>query len=128
MRLLLDTHTFLWFIEGQSLLSMPGRQAIEDVTNERLLSIASIWEIAIKISIGKLTLRDPLVSIFPQQLYDNDIALLDITVAHVMGITTLPLHHRDPFDRLLIAQAMTENLSILSADSAFDGYAVNRLW
>jgi PIN domain nuclease of toxin-antitoxin system len=128
MRVLLDTHTFLWFIEGQPLLSMSARQAIEDIANERLLSIVSIWEIAIKISIGKLTLRDPLPSIIPRQLFDNDISLLNVTLAHVMRITNLPLHHRDPFDRLLIAHAIEEDLTLISVDTVFDAYGVRRLW
>jgi PIN domain nuclease of toxin-antitoxin system len=128
MRVLLDTHTFLWFIEGEPLLSTSARQAIEDIANERLLSIASVWEIAIKISIGKLTLRDPLPSIIPRQLYDNDISLLNVSLAHVMRITNLPLHHRDPFDRLLIAQAIEEDLRLISVDAGFDSYGVTRLW
>lgn len=128
MRILLDTHAFLWLIEGQSQFSTPARQVIEDVTNDYLFSIASIWEIAIKISIGKLALRDPLASIFPQQMVDNGIALLDVTIAHIMLLPSLPFHHRDPFDRLVIAQAIAESLPILSADSVFDIYGINRIW
>lgn len=128
MRVLLDTHAFLWFIEGKSLLSVRARQIIEDATNERFLSVASLWETAIKVGIGKITLHQPFETLIPAQLRVTNVTLLAITLDHVTRLMTLPLHHRDPFDRLLIAQAMAENLTILSADSTFDAYAVNRLW
>ncbi len=128
MRALLDTHAFLWFVAGDSRLSIQARRIIEDTETSIFLSIASVWEIAIKVSTGKLSLRDPLDSIISHHLRDNVIALLDITVDHTVRLMALPFHHRDPFDRLLIAQAMTENLPILSVDSAFDSYAVIRLW
>ncbi len=128
MRVLLDMHTFLWFIEADRLLSISARTIMEDSATEVYLSIASAWEMAIKISIGKLILRGPIEEVIAQQQRDNDITLLDITVSHIARLTTLPIHHRDPFDRLLIAQAMTENLPIVSVDSAFDAYAVTRLW
>ncbi len=128
MRVLLDTHTFLWFIEGKPLLSITARQIVEDIANERLLSIASVWEAAIKFGTGKLELSKPFADLIPDQLRINDIRLFGITIEHTAQLTTLPFHHRDPFDRLLIAQAMTENLPILSVDSVFDAYAVTRLW
>lgn len=101
---------------------------VEDVANERLLSIASIWEAAIKFGTGKLELSQSFEVLIPSQLHINDIRLIDITVDHTMRVTTLPFHHRDPFDRLLIAQAMAENLPILRADSVFDAYGVTRIW
>ncbi len=128
MRLLLDAHAFLWFVGGDPRLSASARASIEDPGNTRLLSIASLWEIAIKVTTGKLTLNRPFEMIFPHQLIFNDITLLDIGIDHVTAVTTLPLHHRDPFDRLLIAQAMVEDIPIVSADSAFDAYTVSRLW
>jgi PIN domain nuclease of toxin-antitoxin system len=128
MRLLLDTHAFLWFFIGTPSLSAKARASIEDESNEKFFSIASLWEIAIKASIGKLTLSKPFDDIFPDQLAHNGIDLLSITTAHVSAITNMPFHHRDPFDRLLIAQAMTEQMQIVSADAAFDNYAVTRLW
>lgn len=128
MRVLLDTHTFLWFIEGKPLLSITARQIVEDIANERLLSIASIWEAAIKFGTGKLELSQPFDILIPSQLHGNVITLLDITVAHTMRITTLPFHHRDPFDRMLVAQAMAENLPIVSADTIFDAYGIARIW
>lgn len=128
MRVLLDTHTFLWFIEDNTNLSATVRRIIEDDDTQPGLSVASIWEMAIKVSIGKLELRQPFESLIPQQLAENDIALLDISVPHAVRLTTLPFHHRDPFDRLLIAQAMIEHMPILSADAAFDAYGVERIW
>ncbi|SRR6266404_1402361 len=103
MRLLLDTHTFLWFFIGDNTLSRTARTLIEDESNEKFFSIASLWEIAIKVSIGKLTLTAPFDDIFPDQLAKNGIDVLTITPAHASAVTNLPFHHRDPFDRLLIA-------------------------
>lgn len=128
MKILLDTHSFLWFISGSSHLSLTARQMIEEATNQPFLSIASLWEMAIKLSLGKLGLGQPFASLVPQQMLTNGIELLNINVDHVAAVVDLPFHHRDPFDRLLVAQAMVEQLPILSADSAFDAYAVKRLW
>ena len=127
MKLLLDTHTFLWFLDDSPQLSQKGKALLE-ADNELLLSIASLWEIAIKLRLGKLTVAVPIEVLMTQQLTQNDIALLPITVAPLMIVSTLPLHHRDPFDRLLIAQAMVEQMPIVSADPTFDAYPVQRLW
>jgi len=127
MKLLLDTHTFLWFIDDSPQLSQKWKALLE-ADNELLLSIASLWEIAIKLRLSKLTVAMPVEVLMTQQLTQNDIALLPITVAPLMIVSTLPLHHRDPFDRLLIAQAMVEQMPIVSADPAFDAYPVQRLW
>jgi PIN domain nuclease of toxin-antitoxin system len=128
MKLLLDTHAFLWFIMGSSNMSPSARALIEDEASERFLSVASLWEIAIKLSIGKLTLSAPFDVLIPQQLGLNGIELLGIAIDHVTVVSTLPSHHRDPFDRLLIAQAIVESMPIISIDTAFDMYAVKRLW
>jgi PIN domain nuclease of toxin-antitoxin system len=128
MNLLLDTHTFLWFINGDANLSEAARKAIEDVGNTSFLSVGSLWEMAIKISLGKLTLAHPFRIFIPQQLQHNGIRLLDITVAHTVEVITLPLHHRDPFDRLLISQAIVEQMPVISRDASFDAYAVARIW
>jgi PIN domain nuclease of toxin-antitoxin system len=128
MKLLLDTHTFLWFIEGSPRLSGRARALIEDEASEVFLSVASLWEIAIKISLDKLQLARPFGTLIPQQLSLNDITLLDITPDHAAGVITLPFHHRDPFDRLLIAQAQVEQMPIVGDDPAFDAYLVRRLW
>jgi len=128
MRLLLDTHAFLWFIMGSANLSANARALIEDPANERLLSVASLWEIAIKTSLGKLTLSARFDELIPAQLKLNGIDLLNIKVDHLSTRTTLPFHHRDPFDRLIIAQANVEKLSVISLDGAIDAYGVTRLW
>jgi PIN domain nuclease of toxin-antitoxin system len=127
MKLLLDTHTFLWFIDDNPQLSQKAKALLE-ADNELLLSIASLWEIAIKLSLGKLTVEIPTEVLMTQQLTRNDIDVLPITVAHLVQVSTLPLHHRDPFDRLLIAQAIVEQIPIVSVDPAFDAYPVQRLW
>jgi PIN domain nuclease of toxin-antitoxin system len=128
MNLLLDTHTFLWFIMGSPHLSADTRALIEDLANERFLSVASLWEIAIKLNIGRLALTAPFDVLIPQQLSLNSIELLNIKIDHAMVVATLPLHHRDSFDRLLIAQAMVEKMPIVGIDKAFDAYPVTRLW
>ena len=97
-----------WFFIGDASLSPTARALIEDESNEKVFSVASLWEIAIKVSIGKLTLSAPFDEIFPSQLSNNGIDLLGITPSHVSALTTPPFHHGDPFDRLLIAQAMID--------------------
>lgn len=128
MRLLLDSHTLIWFFIGDRRFSDEIRIIIEDESNEKVISTASVWELSIKQSIGKLTLSLPIKAFIEQQLSLNDFKLLNITLEHIYCTATLPLHHRDPFDRLLIAQAMIENIPIASADSAFDNYSVQRIW
>lgn len=128
MNLLLDTHTFLWFIAGDSSLSQPARSAIEDENNDLYMSVASLWEIAIKISIDKLTLSEPFETLIPEQLAENGIELLDISVEHTALIASMPFHHRDPFDRLIATQAKTEQMTLVSVDAIFDAYGVTRLW
>lgn len=128
MNLLLDTHTFLWFIDDDRRLSPAAAAQIEHPDARVRVSVVSAWEIAIKLSTGKLTLDRPLVQLWPESLAENDFEVLDVTSEHVMALAPLPLHHRDPFDRLLIAQAIAENLEIVSADSAFNAYPVRRVW
>ena len=128
MRLLLDTHSFLWFISGSTNLSPTARTLIEDASNQPLLSVASLWEMAIKLSLGKLSLAQPFEVLIPQQMRLNGIKLLGIEIEHTAAVSKLPFHHRDPFDRLLIAQAMVEQMPIVSADTAFDTYPIKRLW
>jgi PIN domain nuclease of toxin-antitoxin system len=128
VRLLLDTHTFLWFIEGNMALSSYARQLIEDRTNERLLSIASLWEMAIKASLGRLTLSLSFTDLVVEHVHGNAIELFEILPRHLDVLTTLPFYHKDPFDRMIIAQSQAENIPILSCDSAFDDYAIRRLW
>jgi len=130
MRLLLDTHTLIWFFAGNSQLSTNARILIEDEDNNKLVSIASIWEMAIKQSNGDLNLSLPLHEYIAQKLSLEDFNLLNINLEHLSEIVTMPFHHKDPFDRLLIAQAIREGIPILSKDSKFDAYSknVNLIW
>ena len=128
MRLLLDTHTFIWFVTDNPKLSDTARGLINYGNNEILISIASIWEMAIKQSTGKLSFGLPFRVFIEQQVSVNRIDILNINLEHIEVIVTLPFHHRDPFDRLIIAQAMVEQIPILSADSVFDAYPIQRLW
>lgn len=128
MRLLLDTHAFLWFVWDDPQLSVAAKSAIEDPTNEKLVSVATCWEIAIKVGLGKLTLGAPASVFLPRELAKNGFSLLAISLEHAAAVETLPPHHKDPFDRLLIAQARIEDVPIVSADAAFDPYGVTRLW
>jgi PIN domain nuclease of toxin-antitoxin system len=113
---------------GSSRLSANARAAIEDLSNDRLFSAASAWEIAIKASLGKLSLSVPFPQLIPGQLDANAIELLPVHPEHLAELLALPLHHRDPFDRLLVAQSIIENASLVSADTALDAYGVQRIW
>jgi PIN domain nuclease of toxin-antitoxin system len=127
MKLLLDTHAFLWFIEDSPRLSAEAKGLLESDV-DLFISVASLWEIAIKLSTGKLTLTQQFEAFISEQLSKNTIEVLPITVAHLALVATLPFHHRDPFDRLLIAQATVELLPIVSIDQALDHYRIKRLW
>ncbi|MCC3527963.1 MAG: type II toxin-antitoxin system VapC family toxin [Microcoleus sp. PH2017_22_RUC_O_B] len=128
MRLLLDTHTFIWYVTDNPRLSANVKLLIEDENNEKLVSIASIWEMAIKHSIGRLNFSLPFMEFVRQQLSVSNIGLLEINLNHIEVVASLPLHHRDPFDRLIIAQSMGEQIPVLSVDAIFDAYAIARLW
>ena len=128
MNFILDTHSFLWFIAGDERLSSRARQFISDTANSPFLSIASLWEMAIKLSIGKLKLAQPIEVMIPYQMEINGIRLLDIKLEHVVIVATLPYHHRDPFDRLLIAQAMAEQMPIVTRDTQFGAYDIEQWW
>ena len=128
MKLLLDTHTYLWFINGDSNLSSIARQLIESPENERLLSIASLWEMAIKISIGKLKLNTSFSDLVEKQIAGNAIDLLHIYPLHLDVVKTLSFFHHDPFDRLIVAQSIVENVPIVSRDATFDLYPIERKW
>jgi PIN domain nuclease of toxin-antitoxin system len=128
MKLLLDTHTFIWFVTDSPRLSSTAKALIEDEYNEKWLSIASIWEMAIKQSIGKLRFELAFPTFVEQQMQRNSMDLLGIQISHLAIVANLPLHHRDPFDRLLIAQAVVEQIPIVGADGVFDSYPIQRLW
>jgi PIN domain nuclease of toxin-antitoxin system len=128
MMFLIDTHTFIWYVTDNSRLSNQVLELINDENNQIFLSIASVWEMGIKHGLGKLTFNLPFETFITQQISINDFTVLDIKISHITAITQLPLHHRDPFDRMLIAQAMVESMPILSADTIFDAYPIKRLW
>ncbi len=128
MNILLDTHTFLWFIDGNDKLSLNARALIEDQENAKLVSAASLWEMGLKISIGRLSLAQPFEDLTGRQMEQNGFGLLPVRIAHIARVISLPFHHRDPFDRMLAAQCMVEGLSLVSADSIFDNYSVPRVW
>lgn len=128
MKVLLDTQAFLWLSINSPLLSKKSKQIFIDEDNDLYLSLASVWEMASKSSIGKLKLRQPIEKFILNQLQENCINQLEIEFRHVTRVENLPFHHRDPFDRLLISQAMEEKMSILSSDAAFDAYSIKRIW
>jgi PIN domain nuclease of toxin-antitoxin system len=122
--LIVDTHAALWFLAGDSRLSSTARELIEDDQVERRLSAVSVWEVAVKTSLGKLrTSRD-----FHQLLYEQGLLTLPVTDVHALRIAELPPHHRDPFDRMLVAQAQVQSMAILSKDETFRAYDVPVLW
>ena len=128
MRLLLDTHTFLWFIASSPDLSRNAKELLENGDNELLLSYASIWEMAIKVSLSKLNVPEPFETFISEQISVNDIRILPLSVTQISAVVSLPFHHRDPFDQLLAAQVLTEDISLVSKDLIFDQYGVQRLW
>lgn len=128
MRVLLDTQIFLWFIMGDARLTAPARSAIESSANEKYLSAASAWEIAVKMGIGKLKLAEPFGVLIPREIAGNGFGYLPIELSHVALLTSLPLHHRDPFDRLLVAQSMAEKMALVSSDAVLDQYGIQRIF
>ena len=128
MRLLLDTHVFLWWITDDERLSPRARALIADGNNELFLSAASAWEIVAKLRLGRVTLAGDPSSIIPEQLALNGIHSLPIQAVHALRLSALPPHHRDPFDRLLIAQAQAENLTVLTTDGRFAAYGIATTW
>lgn len=127
MQYLLDTHTFLWFVSGDVKLSERARLCIENPDHEKFISLATFWEIAIKINIEKLTLDVSFQDLY-QEADSNGFKLLPITIQHIEKILYLEPHHRDPFDRILISQAIIDNLVIIGKDTTFSNYSVKQLW
>jgi PIN domain nuclease of toxin-antitoxin system len=128
VRLLLDTHAFLWWVAASPELSTKARTAIAGARNECFVSVASGWEIAIKVSLGKLRVEGALDRFLPEQLAANGFQPLAIDLKHAARVAALPFHHRDPFDRLLVAQALEEELAVATADPMFAKYGVKRVW
>jgi PIN domain nuclease of toxin-antitoxin system len=127
MRALLDTHTFLWAISDHPALS-PRANQIFTGPNDLWLSVASVWEILIKTSSGKLSLPQPSGPYLVKKLRENRIEVLSITLDHVLRIESMAVHHRDPFDRILIAQSLVEKLPLVSADLQFEKYPIQLIW
>lgn len=128
MKLLLDTHTFLWLVEGSPSLSVGAQATLADPRNELYLSVASVWELAIKTGNKKLSLTDPLDLFVRKWTKAYQLALLPIETDHALAVTGLPAHHRDPFDRILLAQTLIEGMTLVSGDSKLAPYAVPILW
>lgn len=128
MRVLVDTHVFLWWVEGDRALPAKARAALADQENECLISMVSAWELAIKAGLGKLKLALPVKRYIVEHVAANGFRMLDIQMAHVGRVETLDPHHGDPFDRLLIAQALEEKLPVVTADPVFRKYGVKRIW
>jgi PIN domain nuclease of toxin-antitoxin system len=127
MKVLLDTHTFIWWDDDRSKLSAQALTVLLDASNTVLLSVASAWELVIKMNLGKMALSAPLVDVLAQQ-QANGFQILPVALDHVLAVEALPALHKDPFDRLLIAQAIVEDIPIIGVDPTFDAYPVRRIW
>ncbi|MEE4355963.1 MAG: type II toxin-antitoxin system VapC family toxin [Desulfococcaceae bacterium] len=124
----MDTHTFIWWVSSPEKLSENALAAYENRENSLFLSFASIWEMQIKVQIGKLRLPLHLKELVEEQKSVNDLRILPISLSHIYRLENLPIHHKDPFDRMLISQSIEENLLLVSKDSVFADYEVNVLW
>ena len=128
MNLLLDTHTLIWYYHTDPKMSVLARQLIQDPASTVFVSAASHWEIAIKLSTGKLTIGEPFPDFVQHAIHDNGFTILPIEPRHTAEIIALPFHHRDPFDRIIVAQAVVEKMAIVSVDPILDAYPIRRIW
>jgi PIN domain nuclease of toxin-antitoxin system len=128
VRVLLDTHTLFWLAEAPAMVTGPAMAVIQVPTNEVILSAASIWELAIKVGIGKLALSMPYRQWMETAIKHLKLSVLPVTVEYADRVAILPQHHRDPFDRLMIAQALVDNIPIVSNDATFDKYGISGIW
>jgi len=128
MNVLLDSHTFLWFVLDDAQLSRSAKMLVEDPASDVFVSPASFWEIAIKVRLGKLDLQASYDDFMHRGIVGNAFSILPIEPRHTSVLTRLPFHHRDPFDRLLVAQAMVEGMTIVGCDQQLDAYGVKRIW
>jgi len=128
MTFLLDTHTLLWFLQDDPKLSPMARGSIQGPTHRVLVSIVSCWELAIKASLGKMNFSEPVAALIKRELPANRLELLPISLEHLTAVEHLPPHHKDPFDWLLIAQAIVEGVAVVGADAAFVAYPARRIW
>lgn len=125
---MLDTHTFLWWVDDSPRLSAKARRAIRQSNSVCTLSVASCWEMAIKVSLGRLRIGQSVDRFLSEQMAANGVQPLNVLLTHLGRLSSLPFHHRDPVDRLLVAQALEEDLTVVSSDSSFDAYGVTRIW
>jgi PIN domain nuclease of toxin-antitoxin system len=128
VRLLLDTHTLLWSADDPSKLSPAADAALKDPANDLLLSAATVWELAIKVGLGKLTLSMPYRKWMETAIADLHLSILPVTVEYAERLSVLPPHHNDPFDRLTVAEALVAGIPVVGTDAAFDAYGVTRIW
>jgi len=128
MRLLLDSHAFVWMHEEPHRLSVIAASEILIPANQIFLSVASVWELQIKIKLGKFSFSDTLENVIIRQRQENGLHILPVELPHALALENLALHHKDPFDRLLIAQAIVENMTLVSSDKQFSDYDVKVLW
>jgi PIN domain nuclease of toxin-antitoxin system len=128
VRVLLDTHTFIWFNLNDARLGENARRTISSPATDVLISPASYWEIAIKIRIGKFAITTPYESFWQKGIDDNQFFILPIELRHTGQLLSMPFHHKDPFDRLLVAQALMERIPLVSGDKKLDAYGIQRIW
>jgi PIN domain nuclease of toxin-antitoxin system len=128
MKWLLDTNAFLWYVLDDTRLTMKAREVLEDAKSDLFLSPASYWEPAIKVSLGKYRIPTSLAAFLKSELTENGIAILPIRIEHAARLVSLPFHHRDPFDRMIVAQALAEDMPLISSDEAIDAYGISRCW
>ena len=128
MRLLLDTHAFLWFIQEDDKLTSTALKYIQDEENQLYLSVASLWEVAIKTNLGKMKLDGTFEQFFIHHLRENRCLLMPIRFSDIVSVSTLPHHHRDPFDRMLVAQTLMHKYPLISSDAGLDAYGIERIW
>ena len=128
MNLLFDTHVFIWWADEPAKLSSAAIAVLEDEDNRLFLSDASIWEMQIKVQLGKIKLKLSLPDLIESQKRDNNVEILHITTEHILALDKLPFHHKDPFDRLIIAQSIVDDFTIVTLDSEFPAYPAKLLW
>ena len=128
MKYLIDTHTLLWIVTKDQKLSEKAKKLYLNTENLIFFSLASVWEIVIKISLKKLVIEESLKDFIQSQIKGNDIKILNIEIKHILSLENLPYYHRDPFDRLIISQSMNENIPVLGSDKVYDLYPIKRIW
>lgn len=128
MKILLDTHVFIWLDTQPEKLSKTAMDICQDTDNQLYLSMASVWEMQIKVQLGKLQLKMPLADMLTMQQQENDLKVLNIALTHIYQLQTLPFHHNDPFDRIIIAQSVLEGMTLISVDEKFKSYDISVSW